>query len=463
MNISWEEIEVNSENDGELQLLRMAIEQDSWPQELRRFEAQKKYLRTLGSLIFKENRVVLPQILRHRIMQTAHGGHIGEMAMKRIVREYFWWPRMSSDVENFVRKCETCLRLSKKNPPVPLCSRDLPNGPWQILQIDFLSAPGFGSGEFLVVVDIYSRYISVVEMKQMDAESTNSALCAVFQQWGCPLIVQSDNGPPFQGAQFIKFWEDKGVKVRKSIPLSPQSNGAVERQNQGIIKALAASKIEGTNWRRALQLYVHHHNNLVPHSRLLVSPFELMCGWKFRGHFPCLWENSCKRLDRADVREKDAETKLISKRDADLTRGARESDIKIGDTVLLAQCKKSKTDPIFSQEHFRVVARDGPKVVVISRNGIQYARNIQDVKKAVEFSNESTEDDTPPDIESSTNPESCMEETRNTSEYPLSVDTSLGSSAAAGYSQSLPKGLRRREIIKKPRRFDDRFVYVVFE
>ncbi|XP_065084348.1 uncharacterized protein K02A2.6-like [Ochlerotatus camptorhynchus] len=471
MEVTWEEIETNSEKDYELQLVRVAIQLDQWSPELRRYEAQKKYLNFLGFLIFKDNRVVLPKSLHQRVMNTAHGGHVGEVAMKRIMRDFFWWPGMSADVEKFVKGCETCIRLSRKNPPVPLSSRILPDGPWQILQIDFLSEPGFGSGEFLVVVDIFSRYLSVVEMKHMDADSTNAALCQIFQIWGCPLILQSDNGPPFQSAAFIKFWEDKGVKVRKSIPLSPQSNGAVERQNQGITKALAASKIERTNWRRALQLYTHNHNTLVPHSRLAVTPFELMVGWKFRGIFPCLWSNTSKMLDHTDIRERDAETKLVSKKDADSARGAKTSDIRIGDTVFLAQLKKSKTDPVFSSEQYKVVARDGPKIVVMSRSGIQYARNVQDVKRVpmVTQSDEisasvfpSEEDELLVFPEGSSSIPAQTHPNRTVDVPPLDdSNADLGLNPVPQASAS--KGLRRREIIKRPSRFDNNFVYAVFQ
>lgn len=171
--------------------------------------------------------------------------------------------------------------------------------------------------------------------------------------------------------------------MRKAVPLSPQSKGVGERQNQGIIKALAASRVDAENWRIALQRYVHNHNTLVPHARLNATPFELMVGWKFRGTFPSLWNNSTeKELDRINIRELDSETKLLSKKDADTVRGAKDSDIKIGDIVLLYQQKKSKTDTTFAVDRYTVIARSGAKVVVMSGNGVQYARNVRDVRKA---------------------------------------------------------------------------------
>lgn len=344
MEITWSEIEVMTEKDIELQGVIEALSCKTWPKKLRSYEAQRKNLFCMGSLLFKNERVVLPEKLRRKAITSAHGGHVGEMATKRIMRQYFWWPKMSNEVALFIKNCEICTLLSRRNPPVPLTPRELPDGPWEILQIDFLTVPHFGSGEFLVIIDTYSRYLAVVEMKAMDAGSTNSALCEVFQTWGLPIVIQSDNGPPFQSSAFNSFWEEKGVSIRKAIPLSPQSNGAVERQNQGIIKALSVSKLEGKNWRKALQDYVHRHNTLVPHSRLQVTPFELMTGWKYRGIFPGLWKGS-NNIDVTDIRERDAEYKLSSKQYADSVRNAKESSINVGDVVFLAQQKRTKIDP----------------------------------------------------------------------------------------------------------------------
>ncbi|XP_055592354.1 uncharacterized protein LOC129744047 [Uranotaenia lowii] len=281
-------------------------------------------------------------------------------------------------------------------------------------------------------------------MSHTDSDSTNAALCEIFKPWGWPRIIQSDNGPPFQGTLFCHFWESKGVKVRKSIPLSPQSNGGVERQNQGITKAVAASKIDGTNWRTELQKYVHNHNTLVPHSRLNVTPFELLVGWKYRGTFPALWSGlNEKHLDRTSVREIDLESKLTSERYANSSRGAKPSNIAVGDKVRLAQLRRSKTDPVFSDECFDVLAREGAKVVIGSRSGVQYTRNIRDVKK-ISWEND-TDDEQHFDTDGG--------EPNQTTDAVTDVHISKTPDRM---------GLRARSSIKKPLRYDDSFIYRVF-
>ncbi|XP_058827395.1 uncharacterized protein LOC131694724 [Topomyia yanbarensis] len=450
MVITWNEIEMASENDSELLSVREALMSNKWPADLRPYEAQKPNLRSLGSMVFKDDRVILPNTLRRKALESAHGGHIGEVAMKRVMREYFWWPRMSTEITRFMKDCNTCVQLSRRNPPLPLCSRELPEGPWQMLQVDFLAVPTFGTGEFLVVIDTYSRYLYVVEMKTIDTVSTNSALNEVFRMWGYPSVIQSDNGPPFQSSGFVKYWEDRGVKVRKSVPLSPQSNGAVERQNSGIIKALSASKLDGSNWRLALQQYVHRHNTLIPHSRLLVTPFELMVGWKYKGNFPGLTKsfNYCdsSKLDRTTIYERDTETKLASKQYADRVRGAKDSKIDIGDTVLLAHKKKNKTDPTFSSDRFEVVARDGAKVVLMSRSGIQYARNVQDVKLA---------------------PTPVLNQSGGLSYETVDSEKQAQYTQEATTADPVPlegesRNLRQRSSLRPPARFDEEYIYRVF-
>ena len=180
MSISWTEIQTASETDEELEAVWLGVQSGKWSNALKRYESESKHLRTLGHIVYKDDLIILPTSLRSRAIKAAHRGHVGCEATKRILREFFWWPNMAKQAALFVSNCEICLVISKRNPPLSLSSRQLPDGPWEILQIDFLSLHGYGSGEFLLTVDTYSRYLHVSEMKQTDARSTYAALCRVF-------------------------------------------------------------------------------------------------------------------------------------------------------------------------------------------------------------------------------------------------------------------------------------------
>lgn len=449
IEFTWDDIETEAEKDDELIQVREAIETGHWNKGLKRYESEAKSLRVLGALVFSKDRVILPYTLREKALNSAHQGHTGAASMKKILRTYFWWPGMAKQVENFVKGCETCFRLSKKNPPIPLTSRELPEGPWEILQVDFFSFKGCGSGEFLVVVDTYSRYLHVIEMTNTDANSTNEALSRIFEVWGYPLAIHSDNGPPFQSDRFVKTWEDRGVKIRKSIPLSAQSNGTVERHNKGLKDALSAARLDNVNWKLALEKHIYMHNKVRPLSRLGVTPFELLVGWRFRGTFPFLWETlDSDQIDRTDIREKDASSKLDSKMYADMIRGARNSDITVGDKVVLAQNTRQKGDPKFSEDRFTVLARDGAKVVVQSDRGVQYSRNVQDVKKVPIMlqGRQDREDAEPLQTE-----DDCPSET------PL---PELTTEDVQGGDDTVN---RPKRSTKRPSRFNDMVLYYIFD
>lgn len=149
-----------------------------------------------------------------------------------------------------------------------------------------------------------------------------------------------------------------------------------------------------------------------------------------------------------------------SKKDADESRKARESDIKVGDTVLLAQQKRSKTDANFTNERFQIIAREGSKVVVVSANGIQYSRSVNDVRKAPMLFSE------PETRNSASNEDIETQDIEGMLELPETGGLDEASNAGdVGSRQTFQMGgraLRRREAIHRPTRFDDGFIYNIF-
>lgn len=71
-------------------------------------------------------------------------------------------------------------------------------------------------------------------MNNTVAKTLIDRLMTLFTVFGLATEIVSDNGPPFDSFLFLKFCEGHGIKVTKSPPYHPQSNGIVERNVQTV-------------------------------------------------------------------------------------------------------------------------------------------------------------------------------------------------------------------------------------
>ena len=124
----------------------------------------KNELCTIGKLVMRGTRIVIPQSLGSEVLRLAHEGHQGIMKMKTQLRTKVWWPKIDSDAEKVCRSCPGCQVVGEFRPPEPMQRVEPPSGPWQDVAIDVLGP--FPSGEnLLVVVDYYSRFFEVVVIR----------------------------------------------------------------------------------------------------------------------------------------------------------------------------------------------------------------------------------------------------------------------------------------------------------
>lgn len=80
-------------------------------------------------------------------------------------------------------------------------------------------------------------------MTTTSAKAVTPKLDKIFSAFGIPMVVKSDNGPPFNSAEFASFAEYLGFKQRKVTPHWPQANGEVERFMKTIKKMLRTAVI----------------------------------------------------------------------------------------------------------------------------------------------------------------------------------------------------------------------------
>ena len=104
----------------------------------------------------------------------------------------------------------------------PIHRWEYPSSAWQRLHVDF-AGPMLGR-KYLVIVDAYSKWPEIVEMKTTTAEETITQLRTVIARMGIPHQIVSDNGPQFTSEVFRRFAKAKGIKHVTGAPYHPSTN-----------------------------------------------------------------------------------------------------------------------------------------------------------------------------------------------------------------------------------------------
>lgn len=367
--VTIQEIQDESRKDDEIQTVLKALKDDKWPEDRIQFQAFKNELHELEGMLMREDRPVIPKTLRQKILRITHLSHPSVSTTKRTLRERIWWPSMDHAIEVFAKSCLACCAVAKQDPPEELIRASLPEEAWEQIAIDFMSIPEFGS-HLLVAVDYYSRYVWIKIMTITDAERTIQALEELFDIWGYPAILRSDNGPPFSGETFTRYCKAKQIIHDRTTPYSPQQNGLVERQNRGIVRSLKIAKLEHTQWRKAVRIHVNAYNRR-PHSVTLKAPLALMVHRSVRDGLPNL--GSAKQSLNEAWKDRDKIEKLKGKLYTDKRRQARPSNLQEKDIVMIRNRETGKLQPNFTPEPFEVVNKSGGEVLL--------RRHITQVKK----------------------------------------------------------------------------------
>nr|XP_034321902.1 uncharacterized protein K02A2.6-like [Crassostrea gigas] len=369
--LSTREVEEVSKRDEELVRIRRFIKEGEWEKSCVDYFPFRDEFCSIGYLVLRGSRIVIPRSLRKQCVQLAHQGHLGIVGTKQQLRTKVWWPGMDKEVEKYVKSCHGCQITSAY--PTPL-----PTGPWQELAIDLLGP--FTSGQYvLVVVDYFSRYYEIEITKDITSEKIIDALEGMFCRHGIPYQITSDNGPQFKSKLFEDYLTDNCIKHRAVTPLHPAANGEVERQNRSLMKRIRIAQAESKNWKKEIRKYLFAYRT-TPHSTTGVSPAELMFRRKLRTKLPQV-ENLQENVFDEEMRGKDVYSKYRNKLYVDEKRGAVDCDLEPGDSVLLKKAVKDKMDTPYHAEPYTLVQKTGNSCVVESPEGVTLKRNSEFVKK----------------------------------------------------------------------------------
>ncbi|GFX26192.1 retrovirus-related Pol polyprotein from transposon 17.6 [Trichonephila clavipes] len=131
----WEEIASLTAGDPEMQDVLFHIN-NGWPQKKIKIAAQpywhckEELYSTKEGIICRGQQLVVPVKYRKEILKLLHVSHKGIVSIKIKAREYFYWPNLNRDVEEYVSKCKICQKYQKENQKEILINPEIPDRPW---------------------------------------------------------------------------------------------------------------------------------------------------------------------------------------------------------------------------------------------------------------------------------------------------------------------------------------------
>uniref|UniRef100_A0A2S2NXG9 RNA-directed DNA polymerase n=1 Tax=Schizaphis graminum TaxID=13262 RepID=A0A2S2NXG9_SCHGA len=145
-----------------------------WPNKITEYGDIKHYFKIKNELIkeneiiYYENRIIVSKELRKYVIEKLHETHIGITKTLKKRKQIFYWPGMSSDIKNFVEKCEICKKFSVSKTKEPLLQHKIHELPFQKIGIDIAEVE---RSNYLVVMDYYSRWLEVLSIENKTSEA----------------------------------------------------------------------------------------------------------------------------------------------------------------------------------------------------------------------------------------------------------------------------------------------------
>ena len=205
------------------------------------------------------------------------------------MQEHFWWPGMTHDLRNCIKKCGHCRKYEAAPPIVPMkpltCSQ-----PGELLHVNFTSIEETVPlkeepviRNVLVLQDDFSKYVVVYVVKDQTACTTTETLRnEYFWLFSAPAYLISDQGKAFTGHIITHLCDLYGVQKLRTSPYHAQTNGQVERMNQMIIRMIGKLvKDKKACWsEHLLELLLAYNTTRSTVTRY--SPYYLLFGRRSR-------------------------------------------------------------------------------------------------------------------------------------------------------------------------------------
>lgn len=307
INLNTIENELNFSNKDNFRKLQLAdlvlkkfiehLENGSHFKNIKPHQISKLYMKDglLYHLKYPDNRIItqtklclaIPENLRRRVMDALHkdptAAHQGVERTYDLISNRFWWPKMFSDIKEYVLSCVKC--LARKTPRILKSGLLKPitvSKPFELVGMDILGPLPMTDKKniyILVFCDYLTRYPICVPLQDIKATTVAKVFVKeIILRYQPPKRILSDRGSSFRN-QFMKaVCEHLKIETSNTTAYHPQTDGLVERFNHTLAVMLSMYVRENQkDWDVYLD-YVQDAYRKAKHPTLGYSPYFALHG-----------------------------------------------------------------------------------------------------------------------------------------------------------------------------------------
>jgi len=336
-------------------------------------------------------RPVLPGPLRREAFDAFHSlHHPGIHATYQLIHNRFIWPYMRKDTKRWCKECIQCQQHKISRHTKPPIIRFPTGNRFEVLHLDIVGPLPMSEGKsyILTMIDRKTRWPEAIPLKNISAPNIAKHLIQTWiSRYGVPNHIITDQGTQFESSLFDSLATSLGIKHIHTTTYHPQTNGLIERFHRSLKTSIRCLSITPM-WTRSLPLIMLGWRNTI-HSATGTTPATLLFGTGLALPNDFFTQSTTPSIEALDA----ARNHFLSI-DTNPSFGPKSSykpyiptSLKTSDYVWVQAQQVHHLNPRYSGP-YKVLEFKSNNTVVIFRNGKPYTINLDKVKPAYGFQND---------------------------------------------------------------------------